>query len=128
MRSRVVQVDMSQITDARLGREKLKLNLFDDAVVDVQIDRIRPTRSGYFISGRPEGMEWGEVRLVVNGPIMVGTVVTPEGKFTIRWDGSGRHVIRQVDPSAELFEHDVEEDLIPSGAPQPRQPLTPLLR
>ena len=89
MRSRVVRVDTQQITAARLGRETLRLNLFDDSAVAVRIDRVRPTRSGYFIAGHPEGMEWGEVRLVVNGPVVVGTAVTPEGKFTIRWGGGG---------------------------------------
>ena len=107
MRSRVVQVDTQKIMAARRGREVLKLNLFDDAVVEVQIKRVRPTRTGYFISGTPKGMEWGEVRLVVNGPVVVGTVVTPEGKFTIRWGGSGRHVIRQIDPAEESFECEV---------------------
>ena len=114
MRSRVVSVDTQHVTAARLGRETLRLNLFDDAIVDVRIDLVRPTRSGYFISGRPEGMEWGEVRLVVNGPIVVGTVVTPEGKFTIRWDGSGRHVIRQIDSSADPFECEVEANASPA--------------
>ena len=127
MRSRVVNVDTQQVTAARRGREAMRLNLFDDAIVDVRIDRVRPTRSGYFISGRPEGMEWGEVRLVVNGPIVVGTVVTPEGKFTIRWDGSGRHVIRQIDPSAESFEDDeVEDDLLPAAPSQAGSPVDPL--
>ena len=127
MRSRVVSVDTQQVTAARRGREAMRLNLFDDAIVDVRIDRVRPTRSGYFISGRPEGMEWGEVRLVVNGPIVVGTVVTPEGKFTIRWDGSGRHVIRQIDPSAEPFEDDdVEDDLPPAAPSQASSPDDPL--
>ena len=127
MRSRVVQVDTGEITAARLGRETLRLNLFDDAIVEVQIDRIRATRSGYFISGRPEGMEWGEVRLVVNGPVTVGTVVTPEGKYTIRWDGSGRHVIRQIDPSADPFEDDdVEDDLPPAAPSQASSPVDPL--
>ena len=109
MRSRVVQVDTQKITAARRGREVLKLNLFDDAVVEVQIKRVRPTRTGYFISGRPKGVEWGEVQLVVNGPVMVGTVVTPDSRFTIRSGGSGRHVIRQIDPSKESFECEVEE-------------------
>ncbi len=104
VRSRVVQVDTQKITAARRGREVLKLNLFDDAVVEVQIKRVRPTRTGYFISGRPKGMEWGAVRLVVNGPVMVGTVETPEGTFTIRSGGGSRHIIRQIDPSAEPFE------------------------
>ena len=113
VRSRVVQVDTQKITAARRGREVLKLNLFDDAVVEVQIKRVRPTRSGYFISGRPKGMQWGAVRLVVNGPVMVGTVETPEGTFTIRSGGSNRHVIRQIDPSAEPFECEVEEGPAP---------------
>ena len=119
LRSRVVQVDTQKITAARRGREVLKLNLFDDAVVEVQIKRVRPTRSGYFISGRPKGMEWGAVRLVVNGPVMVGTVETPEGKFTIRSGGSGRHVIRQIDPSKELLECEVQTNPLfdPSSLP-----------
>ena len=136
MRSRVVGVDTQQVTAARLGRETLRLNLFDDAAVSVQIDRVRPTRSGYFITGRPQGFEWGEVRLVVNGPVMVGTVVTPEGEYTIRYGGVGRHVIRQVDPATGPDLHgDVEStlqaaepqpvSLAPSGASVPRsQPLT----
>ena len=109
MRSRVVQVDTQKITAARRGREALKLNLFEDEVVEVEINRVRPTRSGYFISGNPKGMEWGEVRLIVNGPVMVGTVEAPEGKFTIRSGGSGRHVIREIDPSRERFECEVED-------------------
>ena len=119
VRSRVVQVDTQKITAARRGREVLKLNLFDDAVVEVAIDRVRPTRSGYFISGRPKGMEWGEVRLVVNGPVMVGTVMTPEGKFTIRSTGSGRHIIREIDPSKDYFECDVEHSPLPSPSRLP---------
>ena len=113
IRSRVAQVDTQKITAARRGREVLKLNLFDDAVVEVQIKRVRPTPTGYFISGRPKGMEWGDVRLVVNGPVMVGTVETPEGTFTIRSAGSGRHVIRQLDPAADSFECEVVDDPLP---------------
>ena len=119
LRTRVVQVDTQKINAARRGREILKLNLFDDAVVEVQIESVRPTSSGYFISGNPKGMEWGKVRLVVNGPVMVGTVVTPEGKFTIRSGGSGRHVIRQIDPSAVPFECGVEDGPLPAVPPQP---------
>ena len=119
MRSRVVQVDTQKITAARRGREILKLNLFDDAVVEVAIKRVRPTRSGYFFSGNPLDKEWGEVRLVVNGSVMVGTVVTPEGKFTIRSGGSGRHVIRKIDPTAERFECELEAAPIAGSVPQP---------
>ena len=119
MRSRVVQVDTQKITAARRGRETLKLNLFDDAVVEVDIRRVRPTRTGYFISGRPKGDEAGEVRVVVNGPVMVGTVVTSKGKFTIRSAGSGRHIIRQIDPAKEPFECEVTENPLPSASSLP---------
>ena len=119
LRSRVVKVDTQKIAAARRGREVLKLNLFDDAAVEVQIKRVRPTQTGYFISGTPRGMDWGEVRLIVNGPVMVGTVETSEGKFTIRWGGAGRHIIRQVDPRAEPFECEAHDSPIPdpSGLP-----------
>ncbi|MCY3941252.1 MAG: M12 family metallo-peptidase [Gammaproteobacteria bacterium] len=110
MRSRVVQVDTRKITAARRGREILRLNLFDGAVVEVDIRRVRPTRTGHFISGRPRGREWGEVRLVVNGPVMVGTVQTPNGKFSIRSGGRGRHVIRQIDPLKESLECEAEQE------------------
>ena len=101
MRSRVVQVDTPKIIAARRGRKALKLNLFEDAVVEVLIQRIRPTRSDYYISGRPRGLEWGEVRLVVNGPVMVGTVVTPKGEFTIRSAGSEVRVLMVYTPTMQ---------------------------
>ena len=131
MRSRVVGVDTQQLTAARLGQETLRLNLFDDVAVAVRIDRVRPTRFGYFITGRPQGFEWGEVRLVVNGPVTVGTVVTPQGKYTIRYGGAGRHIVREVDPSQETLEDDVVESPPASGPPQaiaPGEtlPVTPL--
>ncbi len=122
LRTRVVQVDTQKIAAARRGREFLKLNLFDDATVEVQIKRIRPTRSGYFIFGTPKGVDWGEVRLVVNGPVMVGTVETPKGKFTIRSGGPGRHVIREIDRSKEAFECGVEDAPLPSTPPLPARP------
>ena len=126
LRTRVVRMDPQKITAARRGREILKLNLFDDTVVEVQINRVSPTSSGYFISGRPKGEEWGEVRLVVNGPIMVGTVVTHQGKFTIRSSGSGRHVIHHIDPAAEPFECGVDDLPIPSSPPQTDRPEGPI--
>ena len=70
-------------------------------------------------------MEWGEVRLVVNGPVMVGTILTPEGKFTIRSGGAGRHVIRQIDPMAEPFICDVEEGPLPAPPAQAISSLGP---
>ena len=119
VRSRMVQVDTRKITAARRGREVLKLNLFDDATVEVDINRVRPTRTGFFISGSPKGTEWGEVRLVVNGPVMVGTVITPEAEYRIRSAGSDRHIIRQIDRLNEIFECETRKSplAIPSEFP-----------
>ena len=81
MRSRVVNVDTQRITAARLGRESLTLNLFDDTAVAVQIDRVRPTRSGYFITGPP-------------GRLRVGR--SPAGRERPGHGGHGGHAGRQV--------------------------------
>ena len=102
IRSRIVQVDTKQITAARRGRGMLRLNLFDDLVLDVRVEHVRPTRSGHYLSGRPVDGGWGEVSLVMNGPIVVGEVTTREGTYTIRPGRSGRHLIRQIDPSPSL--------------------------
>ena len=121
IRSRVVQVDTRKIAAARRGREVLKLNLFDDTVVEVNIRKTRPTRTGHFIFGSPRGMDWGEVRLVVNGPVMAGTVVTPKGEFTIRSTRAGHHVIRQVDPTLP-FVCGVDEVTVPGVPDRPGLP------
>ena len=102
IRSRIVQVDTKQIIAARRGRGTLRLNLFDDIVYEVRVEQVRPTRSGHYLSGRPVDGGWGEVSLVMNGPIVVGEVTTREGTYTIRPGRSGRHLIRQIDPSPSL--------------------------
>ena len=102
LRSRVVQVDAKYLSAARRGRQTLKLNLFDDTVLEFRIERVGPARTGYYLSGHVVGMDGSEVHLVANGPVVVGDVNTLEEQYTIGPAGSGRHVIRQVDPSALL--------------------------
>ena len=111
LRSRGVRVDLRQISAARRQRGPLKLNLFDDAVFEARVERVRPTRSGHFLSGRIVGQPAGEMALVVSGSVVVGTVRTPQETYTIRSLGSGRHVVRQIDPSA-----------LPPGAPPVESP------
>ena len=55
LRGRVVQVNAKHLSAARRGRQALKLNLFEDAVLEVRIERIRPTRTGYYLSGHVVG-------------------------------------------------------------------------
>ena len=100
LRSRGVRVDLQRITAALRNRGSLKLNLFDDAVFEARVERVRPTRTGHFVSGRIVGQPASEMAPVVSGSVVVGTVRTPQATYTISSLGSGRHVIRQVDPSA----------------------------
>ena len=100
LRSRAVRADPGPLSAARHGREPLRLNLFDDADFEVRVDRVRPTRTGSFLTGRVVGMEWSDVALVVSGSVVVGSIQTPRGSYTIRSGGFGRLVIRQIDPSA----------------------------
>ena len=52
--------------------------------------------------------------LVVNGPMVVGKVWTPQATCKIRSVGSRRHVIRQIDPSA------LPQEAPPVESPPPR--------
>ena len=89
----------------------VRLNLFEDAVFDAVITGTAPTSAGYSLSGHLVGDELSSVTFVVNGDVVVGTVLTPAGTFTIR-PGSelGVVIIREINLAA-----------MPPGAP----PLVP---
>ena len=65
------------------------------------VERVSPTRGdGYVITAQVEDASGGEMMLAVNGPAVSGMVETPQGSYTIRSDGAGGLVIREVDPSS----------------------------
>ena len=112
--SRLVQIDFGQLArvtespddakDSATGEpsppQTLMLNLFDDVVFTGIVEHIEPTSSGYALWGRLEGVELGNITLVVNGRVVVGTVRTPKAVYTIRTAGDGTYVIRQIDESS----------------------------
>ena len=113
LRGRVVTLDAARLAEARAGvsgvagRATLRLNLFDDVVVTGILDRLAPTFSGgYALSGRVADTPSeaaslsGTVTLVVNGPIVVGSIRTSRGTYRIRPAGEGRVAIIETDPSA----------------------------
>ena len=55
---------------------------------------------GSFLSGRVAGMEENDVAMVVSGSVVVGSIQTPRGMYTIRSGGFVRLPIRQIDPGA----------------------------
>ena len=108
--SRLVQIDFGQLArvtespddakDSATGEpsppQTLMLNLFDDVVFTGIVEHIEPTSSGYALWGRLEGVELGNITLVVNGRVVVGTVRTPKAVYTIRTAGDG-HVRHSSD-------------------------------
>ena len=105
IRSRLVRIDLGMLDVARAaadgarGPAALTLNLFEDAVFRARVERSAATGSGYALTGRLEGVPFGTMALVVNGPVVAGTVRTPEATWQIRSAGAGLYVIRQVDLS-----------------------------
>ena len=113
LRQRLVTIDLGQLAppgDAALRGGAagalsppsgvLTLNLFDDALFTVLIERTAPTFSGgRSLSGRLAGIEMGTMTLVVNGDVVAGTVRTPEATYRIRPAAGGLHTISQIDPA-----------------------------
>ena len=99
----------------QLAPRTIALNLFEDATFTGRIEHVEPTASGYVFWGRLDGVELGTITMVVNGDIVVGTVGTPEGVYTIETADSGTYVIRQIDestlpPPADLLEVPPDSD------------------
>ena len=82
------------------SRQKLMFNLFDDVVFTGIVEHVEPTASGHALWGSIEGVELGTMTMVVNGSIVVGTVRTLDGVYTIRTAGDGTYVIREIDESS----------------------------
>ena len=106
LRQRLVTIDVGMLAAARRNTAPgaatvvtLSLNLFDDTAFSAIIERTAPTRLGHALSGRLEGVDPSRVTLVVNGPLVVGTVETRSATYRIRPAAPGTHVIYQIDPS-----------------------------
>ncbi|MDE2906700.1 MAG: leucine-rich repeat protein [Acidobacteriota bacterium] len=116
LRSRSVIVDFRALSAVREAVKasrpaQLRLNVFSDVDLDVQIDRTADTRYGYSVSGRIDGDPHGAVTLVVHGDILAGAIHTREGTYAI---GSRNGVIHTVRETSGDFQCGV--DGRPKGA------------
>lgn len=99
---RSVRIDLEQLdtVQARLDgsdHPRLRLNLFDDLVVTAVFDRTSPTRFGYSLSGRIEGLPVGTVTLVVNDGVVAGRVRTGLSVYAIRNIGLDTHMVEEIE-------------------------------
>jgi hypothetical protein len=103
LRQATVRVDFEQLIDAlppqaggRGLREQLNLNLFPDASFTALRSRVEITGTGYVWLGTIANFPTGSVTLAVTDGVMSGSVVVPQGSFTIRYAGADAHSIEQV--------------------------------
>ena len=82
-----------------LTPQTISLNLFEDATFTGRIEHVEPTAAGYAFWGGLDDVELGSLTMVVNGDVVVGTVRTPEGLYTIETLETGSYVIREIDES-----------------------------
>lgn len=118
VRERAVDVDWSQVPGAngrgelpRPGHELL-LNLFDDVVVQARMERSERTERGMTWVGRLKGKLPGDVVIVIQDGVMAGSIVSPEGAYSIRYDGSSQ-VVEEIDRSTLPPEAEPLEPLLP---------------
>ena len=80
--------------------ERITLNLFPDVCVIAQRERTaEPGRGQLQWEGRVPGATPGTATLVVDGPVMVGTVRIGHEVYEIRYLGEGVHAVTDVDLS-----------------------------
>lgn len=109
VRARFTGVDLSLLSGkSALGRhagggERLRLNLFDDAVYNAVFDRLEENWSGgYTWIGHIEGEEFSQVTLAVGNGVMAGNISLPfaDRFYQVRYAGNGIHAIYQIDQSS----------------------------
>ena len=112
LQQRLVRLDRELLAMARqslnAGRADappavLRLNLFNDVVLDAVVERTGQTSAGYWLSGRIEERAPGSMTLVVNGDVIAGEVSAQGAAYEIRSVGNGVHAIRRIDPAALQF-------------------------
>ena len=116
VRARRVSIDfeafapLTDVLERGAALPVLRLNLFENVVVESLVESVDLTASGYSWSGGVAGDPLGSVAVAVNGDVVSGVVRTRGRVYRIRSEGSGQYSIREIDRSG-----------LPEGAP----PLVP---
>ena len=105
VRARRVSIDfeafapLTDVLERGAALPALRLNLFEDVVVESLVESVDLTASGYSWSGGVAGDPMGSVAMAVNGDVVSGVVRTRGREYMIRSLGSGQYSIREVDRS-----------------------------
>lgn len=107
VRTRFVKVNFDVLnvpegsTESQLAGKFLELNLFDDVVFKVIVDRVTTDPLGRVTwTGRLEGEGPSRVSIVVNNEMMVGEIESPEIYYRVDHVDDGVHVIYEYARSA----------------------------
>lgn len=119
VRSRLVEADLS-LLEGRSPR-RLALNLFDDVVLDVDLEEAELLPDdGQAWRGQIEGEDLGQVVLVRRGDLLAGDVFLPGAVYRVRSSDGGLHAVSQIDQSA--LPPEMEPVPVPESVPvQPAQ-------
>lgn len=136
VRARAVDIDlpllaqpMADLAKTPRPKQALALDLFDDVHFVADLDGIERTARGAAWIGRLRGVEKSQVVFVVSGDIVMGNIVSPAGRYHIRYSGDGLHEVQAIDsslfdkdepfiPAADIFSSDTR-----GGLPLPDAPL-----
>ena len=128
IRRRTAHIDLEYLatTRARLVQDPteavaLVLNLFPDARFRARDVRVKPTLTGFSLSGGLEDFEFGTITIAVSGNIVAGSLRTEHATYAIRSTGDGLVEIRQVDPTT--LPPGAEPLVPPREASPPQAPL-----
>ena len=132
LRQRLARIDHEILTAARLSVGNavaqpavVRLNLFDDVVLDAVVHNTGPTSVGYWLSGHIEGSPPGSLILVMNDETVAGTVLAPGGSYySIRAAGEGVLAIQQIDLSTLTEMAERVEPPMPASPFGPDPPTT----
>ena len=101
---RTTTIDLGALGIAKAGvgqhdNPRVRLNLFHDAHFEGIVERVRPTATGYALSGRLAGSAAGAFTIVANGDVVAGDVRGPDGAYRI-YGRNGTVRIERIDADA----------------------------
>ena len=102
-RARLAGMAVDQLERVRqTGGGAVMLNLFNDAAFPAEFSGITETERGYSLAGRVVNDPGSAVVIVVNGDVLVGSVLSSRGTYSIESVGPGLFRVRQLDETTFL--------------------------